>query len=489
MATSVRSRLLVGAATAITLLFAVLGGILYFCVRTWLIAEFDRGLLGLADSLRAATEYHHQQIRIDFDGEQPAEFLGGPHSTGYELWQSQTPLTRSASLGAKDLPFVAVAPGRPQYRFTSLPDQRPGRLIAMTFALRQSNEEGDEPSRAGSPPAELTLIVARDTSHLAAALAQLRWLLIAACGAALLIGLGLLGWIIRRGLRPVDAIAARISRVGRASLSDRLETAGVPGELLPVVDRINQMLSRLETAFARERAFTADVAHELRTPLAGLQTSLEVCSSLPREPREYQRVLGQCHRVTRQMQAMVDSLLVLARADAGNLLVQRTAFPLTTLIDEAWQPFTGRAEERGLKVDRADDFDARIYTDRDKLRQALSNLFDNAVSYADEGGSVTISCDRGEAGSIAIRVSNTGSKLSQEQANRACDRFWRGDAARTDTGTHCGLGLAITRELIAVLSGTLRVESTRDGRFIVDLILPNEPNGHAPANQVATASV
>jgi signal transduction histidine kinase len=256
-----------------------------------------------------------------------------------------------------------------------------------------------------------------------------------------------------------------------------------------VVDRINQMLSRLETAFARERAFTADVAHELRTPLAGLQTSLEVCSSLPREPREYQRVLGQCHRVTRQMQAMVDSLLVLARADAGNLLVKRTAFQLTTLIDEAWQPFTGRAEASGLKVDRADDFDARVYSDRDKLRQALSNLFDNAVSYADEGGSVTISCDRGEAGSIALRVSNTGSKLSQEQADRACDRFWRGDAARTDTGTHCGLGLAITRELIAVLGGTLRVESTHDGRFIVDLILPNESNGHAPAPQVASASV
>ncbi|HEY2589895.1 MAG TPA: ATP-binding protein [Tepidisphaeraceae bacterium] len=470
---SVRRHLLFGAALAIVGVFAVLGGILYGAVRHWLIAEFDRGLFAQAQSLIAATEFHEGKPRVDFDGQEPAQFLGGPQTQYFELWHAAHPVARSRSLSDRDLPFVNAPPsGTPRYQFDALPDGREARAVAIAFEISPQKRDEDEPAGPG-PAADprLTMMVARDTSHLAEALTHLAWLLAGACGAALLACLGLLAWNIRRSLAPIDAIARRIAGVGRTNLADRLEPAGVPRELAPIVHRLNEMIGRLQSAFERERAFTADVAHELRTPLAGLETTLEICGSRERQPHEYQKVVGQCLRATRQMHAMVDSLLILARADAGGVPVSPTTFSLPALIDEAWRPFAERAEARQLRVTRTADVDQPIHADREKLRQVLNNLFDNAVSYADEGGAVRVMPDA-DTTAVRLTVANTGSRTSPEQAGLVFDRFWRGDASRTDTGTHCGLGLSITKELVRLMGGTIQAESSDGREFIVRVELP-----------------
>jgi len=465
---SVRRRLLLGAAVSVAAVLAALGVVLFASVRAWLVAEFDRGLLAQAQALAAATEVDHEGLKADFEGGQPAEFLGGREAQYFELWAGDKPAVRSASLGRHDLPFVPAGPRRPAYRSVTLPDGRPGRQISLSVRPHLDDKEG--PVQGAVPPADVTLLVARDTAHLAAALARLSWLLGGACGSAVLACLGLMAWAVGHGLRPVSAIAARIERVGRRDLTDRLLSAGVPRELLPIVQRLNEMLERVESAFARERAFSADVAHELRTPLAGLEAALEVCSSRPRQPQEYHRTLGQCLTTVRQMHAMVDNLLVLARAEAGGLAVSRNTFSLPELIDESWRPFGERAAARGLRVTRTDTA-GPITTDRDKLRIVLHNLFDNATSYADPGGQVRIELAR-RNGTINLTVANTGTRLSAEQAKSVFDRFWRGDASRTDTGAHCGLGLSISKELIEKLGGAIAVDSTEAGEFVARVTLP-----------------
>lgn len=470
---SLRRNLLLGAAAAITAVFVVLAGILYLSVRTWLIAEFDRALLAQAEPLKAATEFHHNSVRIDFDGPQPASFMKGPRASFFELWFDGRPVDRSDSLSDRDLPFPALHPNSTQFRFVKFPDGQKGREIATAFELRRELDDHDEPSHPAPQHASLTLVVAQDTSQLLSELAFLRWLLAASCGAALVIGLALLAWIIRRGLQPVDVIAHRIGAVGRASLSDRLEVSGIPRELVPIVDRLNNMLARLELAFARERAFTADVAHELRTPLAGLKTSLEVCSSRARQPQEYQKVLGRCLGVVRQMHTMVDSLLTLARADAGTLAVSRESFSLAELVDESWAAFAERAEQRKLRVTRYGSLDMAIHSDREKLRQVLHNVFDNAVNYADERGMIAIELIE-RADIVEVDVANSGSRLSNEQAQRVFERFWRGDAARSNTGEHCGLGLSISRQLLQIIGGSIDVSSADRGEFRVCIRLPRE---------------
>lgn len=473
---SVRRHLLLGAALAIVCVFAVLGGILYGAVRHWLMAEFDRGLVAQAQSLIAATEFHEGKPRVDFDGQQPAQFLGGPQTQYFELWQAGRPVERSPSLAGRDLAFIEPRPsGKATYRSGALPTGRDGRAVAIAFELPARQRDEDEPAATAPPPnLQLTMMVARDTSHLSEALAHLAWLLAAACGAALLACLGLLAWNVRRSLAPVDAIAGRIAGVGRTNLADRLDPAGVPRELAPIVHRLNEMLGRLQSAFARERAFTADVAHELRTPLAGLETTLEICGSRERQPHEYQRAVGQCLRATRQMHAMVDSLLILARADAGGVPVAPSTFELRALIDEAWRPFVERAAARELRVTRIGNADRPIHVDREKLRQVLNNLFDNAVSYADEGGAIRIVFGV-DTSRLRITIANTGSRLSPEQAGLVFDRFWRGDASRTDTGSHCGLGLSITKELVQLIGGTIQAQSTEGGEFVVHVELPAAP--------------
>lgn len=466
---SVRRRLLLGAAAAVAAVLAALGIVLFASVRAWLIAEFDRGLLAQAQALAATTEVDAGGLKVDFEGGPPAEFLGGREAQYFELWAADKPAARSTSLGLRDLPYVSPGPRGPAYQFVSLPDGRPGRQISLS--VRPFIDDKERSGLVKPPAANVTLLVARDTRHLAAAaLVRLRWLLVGACGLAVVVCLGLMAWAISNGLRPVKAIAGRIERVGRRDLSDRIPIDGVPGELLPIVQRLNELLDRLETAFARERAFSADVAHELRTPLAGLQAALEVCSSRPRAPLEYQKTVAKCLATTRHMHVMVDNLLVLASAEAGGLAVSRNTFLLMELIDESWRPFEERATVRNLRVSRT-GVAGPVTTDRDKLRIVLHNLFDNATSYADTGGQVCIDLS-GRNGTINLAVSNTGSRLSAEQAKLVFDRFWRGDTARSETGAHCGLGLSISKELIALLGGTISVDSAEGAEFVARVTLP-----------------
>lgn len=465
---SVRRRLLLGAAAAVAAVLAALGVVLFASVRAWLIAEFDRGLLAQAQALAAVTEVDGGGLKADFEGGPPAEFLGGRDSQYFELWASDMPAVRSTSLGHSDLPFVPAGPRGPLYQFINLPDGRAGRQISLS--VRPHMDDKESAGAPLTPPANVTLLVARDTRYLAAALVRLRWLLVVACGLAVVACLGLLTWAIGHGLRPVRTIAGRIERVGRRDLADRIAIDGVPRELLPIVQRLNELLGRLESAFARERAFSADVAHELRTPLAGLHAALEVCSSRPRQPSDYQKTVAQCLTTVRHMHAMVDNLLVLARTDAGGLAVSCDTFSLTELIEESWRPFDERAAGRNLRVTRSGAAGA-VTTDRDKLRIVLHNLFENATSYADTGGRVHIGLV-GQNGTIDLAVSNSGSRLSAEQTKSVFDRFWRGDAARSGAGDHCGLGLSISKELIELLGGTISVDSAEGGEFVARITLP-----------------
>ncbi|MDB5289134.1 MAG: senX3, partial [Phycisphaerales bacterium] len=223
-------------------------------------------------------------------------------------------------------------------------------------------------------------------------------------------------------------------------------------------------------AFAREKSFTADVAHELRTPLAGLETTLEVCAGRQREPQAYEKVINSCLRTTRGMHAMVDTLLLLARADASQLAATQESVDVEKLLQECWSDYAPVAAGRGLKIEW-DTSAMQANTDRDKLRVVFNNLLDNAVSYADAGGTIRIGVEGMSLG-VQATISNTGSRVSADEAAQVFERFWRGDAARTDTGRHCGLGLSLCQKIMEVLGGKIAVTSEKDALFTVTLVLP-----------------
>jgi two-component system sensor histidine kinase QseC len=266
-------------------------------------------------------------------------------------------------------------------------------------------------------------------------------------------------------------MATEISGLDVQDLSARVKAGQSVKELRPVGERLNELLGRLEAAFERERAFSADVAHELRTPLAGLRSTIDVILSKSREPAEYIEALKDSQQITVSMHAMVENLLTLARLEAGQVQIQKESVNLHELMRSTWQPFEEQAASRCLQVEWTPIPEVYVSTDSSLLRLAVRNAFENAVLYANEGGEIKIAVEPADD-TVSIHVTNTGSSLPQEQAAHAFARFWRGDAARSAAGVHCGLGLSLVDRIVSALDGSAEVESADGGPFTLAIIIP-----------------
>jgi signal transduction histidine kinase len=465
---SVRRRLLIGTAAATIAIFCAAGVTLYLLSRAFLVAEFDATLRARIQSLASMTEFDVAENRLDADDTAlMPEYQPGPNAEYFEIQTDDgRHAVRSASLGGQriDRAPLAVRPA-PAAAYVVLPDGRAGRAIT----IRARTQPDDRLPGAAGP--EIAFTVAKATAALDRPLARLRLLLATVCGVATAALLVLTGLVIRRAMRPVERLALDIGAMRATDLAARLRLDGVPEELAPVVSRLNELLGRLESAFERERCFTSDAAHELRTPLAGLAAALEVCANERRDPPQYERVVRECLGVVRQMHAMIENLLTLARADAGRIVVNRAPVKLGRLLREAWAFHQSRAAERRLRVEIDVPDDVTVEADDAKLSIIFNNLLANAVQYADDGGRV---CARARASGalLSVSVTNTGSRVGAEDAPRVFDRFWRGDAARGANGRNCGLGMAVCRKLADALGATITVTTSRGGTFAVELSLP-----------------
>ena len=163
-----------------------------------------------------------------------------------------------------------------------------------------------------------------------------------------------------------------------------------------------------------------------------------------------------------------ENLLVLARSEAGQLEITCEDVRLAEVLQKCWNSFADQAAERELRIEWRVDEDGVLKTDRELLRLILQNVLGNAVTYANRQGEVRIE-SAVQDGRIALSICNSGSKLSEEQAKHVFERFWRGDAARSAAGVHCGLGLALCERLMAVLGGSISAHSTAGGDFAICL--------------------
>jgi heavy metal sensor kinase len=374
---------------------------------------------------------------------------------------------RSPALLDGDLERIAGTVDAPAVRTVTFPDGRPGRIVGMTFVPRHEYENGQ-----ANPPMKVTLVVGRDIVRLQATLTQMRGILIGVCVIAVVLSAGVLALVVRRSLRPVGRLSRQIAGVGEEDLSVRIDAAGISKELSPVVDRLNDLLVRLGAAFQRERRFTGDVAHELRTPLAGLRARLELALSRDREPQAYRDTARSCLEISLHLQRMVENLLHLARADAGQLEIRHESVDLSEVIRECWQPLEESARARGLRVAWGLSAPGTVATDRDKLRVIVQNVLDNAVTYANAKGQISVSTS-GDDGTIVLAVSNMGSNLSAGDVSRVFDRFWRADPSyRQVEAGHCGLGLPLCKAVIERLGGSIEAAADAAGVFTITIRLP-----------------
>jgi two-component system sensor histidine kinase QseC len=333
----------------------------------------------------------------------------------------------------------------------------------MTFPLHVEDEE-----RSATRPATMAILtVAADIDELNGRMSRLAMLLLGVCGVATGVSLLATRVIVNRSLAPASEIAEKISRVGLADLKERIAVESSPQELVPIVERLNEMLGRLDAAFTREKAFTGNVAHELRTPLAGVKAALEVCAHQPREPAEYRRVLGECLSAINLMHRMVESLLSITRLGADQVVQRVEAVALEPLVRECWEAISP-VDPVEVQWDIAPD--VIVSADRQLLRSVCLNLLDNAACYVTPGGAIRIASSRRDD-RVELSISNTSQPIAREEIDKIFEPFWRADASRTATGRHCGLGLTLTRGYVELMGGMIDAQCA-GGEFTVHVTLP-----------------
>jgi heavy metal sensor kinase len=279
-------------------------------------------------------------------------------------------------------------------------------------------------------------------------------------GPLLLIGATVGGyWISRRALKPVDQITTAAESISIRNLADRLEVPNTGDELQRLSETLNKMLARLNSSVQRISQFTADASHELRAPVSLIRTTAELAVSRGRTNDEYHEdmieILAEAERTSR----LIDRLLLLARADAGEDGIQREPTNLATSVREAVDQGRSLAVKRRIELSSQISIDpAVVLGDGEALRRLVFILIDNAIKYNTEGGKVQVALGI-QDGQAACTVSDSGIGIAKEDQEHIFDRFWRADKVRSRGTGGAGLGLSIARWIVERHQGTIDVRS------------------------------
>ena len=297
------------------------------------------------------------------------------------------------------------------------------------------------------------------------------WTLFAAGAAVLALGFGIGWWLIGRAIRPVEQIGAAATRIAAGNLSERIAVADPDDELGRLAAVLNSTFARLESAFARQRQFTSDAAHELRTPLAILISEAQTTLARERTAAEYRETVEGSLETAQQMRRITETLLELARFDAGDRSASRDRVDLAGVVSRCVERLKPLAASEGVTImTHLSPAFASILPER--LELVVANLVLNAIHYNRPGGEVRLSIYSENASAI-LTVSDTGIGIPAEDIAHIFDRFYRVDKARSLANGHAGLGLAISKTIIEAERGSIEVLSTPQKGTTFTVRFPN----------------
>lgn len=468
---SIRRQLSLSLIPAFALLLACSSAAIYFSTRTAVLRAFDASLRAKATTIMSLTEQGSKGIQV--------ELPEGPFQASnndmfpqyYEVWRTDGQVcTRSPGLKNTDLDRRFDRASSPVYWNLALPGGRAGRAIGLRFTPKSEDEDGQ---RATAQDA--VVVVAADRHSLDRTLGTLGTVLAVTGLLTICVAIPIVNVTLHRGHSGLASLGQQAAAITADSLQTRFPADSAPEELVPITSKLNDLLGRLERSFERERRFSADLAHELRTPLAELRSHAEVELAWPdsSDTKKHLETL----EIAKQMESMVTRLLDLARCENGKIALQTEPVPLAELVEEVWRPLAAKARAKQLDVSFPVAQDAQIQTDRVLLQSILVNLFSNAVEYTPQTGWVIVSW-QGET--RALSVSNTVHDLNSDDMPHLFERLWRKDKSRTGN-EHCGLGLALSREYAAMLNASLTAVLGGEKRLTVNLTFSSASNnGPAP---------
>jgi two-component system sensor histidine kinase QseC len=440
---------------------------LYLRISQHVIKVYDNSLHDKAHALISLTELDEEGLEFDFaeDGIM-SEFELGKQAQYYQLWELGSDLLiKSPSLMEADLPLTGIVLGHYLFADLTLPDGRAGRLIEINFMPRV--EMDDEEVIEAPVPKPISMVYARERKNLDDTLFAIG-LTIFIIVIVVLLATALLVWhLVGKGLMPLSILARQVSEIDESSLTARLSQTGEKSlEITPIVDQLNSLLQRLQSAFEREKRFSSNVAHELRTPLSELKTLSEVGLMMLEDRQQLVEFFKDVGAISKQMEKVVITLLELARSDAGLLQSDPEEILLSEICNSIWQMAANDYGFYKKLVTQIPD-ELIISTDRDKFSMILSNIFINAISYSPQEADIELSVET-ESNYLVLKVKNMVTDLRPEDIVHMKDRFWRKNKSQGES-THSGLGLTLVYALAKILKIDINMELDSQNTFMVTI--------------------
>ena len=288
--------------------------------------------------------------------------------------------------------------------------------------------------------------------------------------------------IVGRTLGPVSKMAHRAEQINSERLNERLPVENPEDELGRLARVFNAMLSRIEQSFEQLQRFTADASHELRTPLAAIRSIGEVRLQEGATPEEYRDTIGSMLEEVNRLTRIVESLLTLSRADAGQIKIQVSVFPVMALVREAAALLDVLIDDKHLKFTLTGDESLGAQGDRLYVRQAIVNILHNAVKFTPEGGSISARVECKDQSRVELAISDTGPGVPAAQTSNVFERFYRVDEARTGEDMGAGLGLSVAKWAVEVNDGEIGMMNSPGGgaTFWIRLPVVGYGSAHGP---------
>ncbi|HEX9048295.1 MAG TPA: ATP-binding protein [Verrucomicrobiae bacterium] len=347
--------------------------------------------------------------------------------------------------------------------------------------LPPSNVEDDRFIQDILPSGELILVgasIAREQRELRLAALKLAGF----GGIILLVGLAGGWWFVRRALRPIAEISATATKIASGDLSQRINASETESELGQLAAVLNSTFARLDTAFAQQKQFASDAAHELRTPVSVILTQTQMALARERDAAGYKQTVEACQRAAQRMRRLIESLLELARFDAGQEVLKHLRFDLATIVSDSVDLVQPLAEQKNVKV--ISELTAQEITgDSERLGQVVTNLLTNAIQYNKPAGEVRVRLSAGN-GLTILEIADSGLGIKPEDLPRIFERFYRADKSRTGSG-NTGLGLSICRAIVEAHGGTIDAASAPGNGSVFTVRLPSGVAATPPSQSVS----
>jgi two-component system, OmpR family, heavy metal sensor histidine kinase CusS len=445
--------------------FALVGSTLYFTLDREIKRQDDLDIVLIARHTRRLAEELHTGADVRQYAQRLTSQVFGNAALSMEILDAGgANLVEHNTQGIADAAFPDVALTRRLGATQRITEQD----VVEWYNVRGTPVRGLATDATLGDGTSVTLVIARDMTDRWRLLDHYRERLYAFGLAGMLVAF-LMSWLlVRESLRPLRDMATRAAAITVDKLDKPIQIDGAPSELEALVKSLNGMLDRLNGGFDRIAQYTADLAHDMRTPLGNLRGATEVALARPRTVPEYEALLEsnleECERLSR----MIESVIFLARAEHPQFMTALAEFDAHDALIQIADYFEGLAEEAGVRI-RVNG-SGRLRADRELFRRAVGNLIANALRYTPRGGDIVLSVAE-TASTLNVTVANPGAPIDPALLTRIFDRFYRADASRQSdrhTGASAGLGLAIVRTIMTLHGGTVRAESdAASTRFIL----------------------